>query len=284
MATFYNQATLTYNGIRVASNTTTGQILEILALTKTALSAEYSAGEDVTYVISLVNSGGSALSGLTVTDDLGAYAFGTGTVTPLTYKTGTLQYYVNGVLQPVPEITAEDPLTITGINVPANGNALLVYEAAANQFAPLALESTIVNRAAASGAGLAEEVADTETIGAAAGPVLSINKALAPTSVAENGRITYTFTLENYGNAPADAGDNAVITDTFTPVLEDITVTFNGEAWTEPANYTYDEATGLFTTAEGQITVPAAIYAQDTATGAWIVTPGISTLTVTGTI
>ena len=71
---------------------------------------------------------------------------------------------------------------------------------------------------------------------------------------------------------------------TFLPILKDITVTFNGTTWTEPANYTYNEATGLFTTIAGQITIPAAAYTRDTATGALVINPGASTLTVTGTI
>ena len=63
-----------------------------------------------------------------------------------------------------------------------------------------------------------------------------------------------------------------------------ITVTYEGEAWSSPANYTYDEATGAFATVPGQITVPAATYTRDPATGAWIVEPGSVTITVSGTI
>ena len=61
-------------------------------------------------------------------------------------------------------------------------------------------------------------------------------------------------------------------------------VTFNDTVWTENVNYTYAETTGVFETVPGQITVPAAIYTQDPATGEWIVEPGVSVLTVTGTI
>ena len=90
--------------------------------------------------------------------------------------------------------------------------------------------------------------------------------------------------IRNTGNAPADATDNVVITDTFNPALSGITVTYNGTTWTTPENYTYDETTGLFTTVPGQITVPAATFTQDPTTGVWVTTPGSVTLTVTGTI
>ena len=36
----------------------------------------------------------------------------------------------------------------------------------------------------------------------------------------------------------------AVITDTFDPILNITGVTFNGTAWTSPEDYTYDAATG----------------------------------------
>ena len=80
------------------------------------------------------------------------------------------------------------------------------------------------------------------------------------------------------------ATDDAAISDLFDPILTDLTVTFNGAAWTEGVEYNYNPATGLFTTVPGQIVVPAATYTQDPVTGAYTVTPGIATLVVTGTI
>ena len=77
---------------------------------------------------------------------------------------------------------------------------------------------------------------------------------------------------------------DAAITDLFDPILTDLVVTFNGAAWTEGIQYTYDETTGLFTTVPSQITVPAATYSQDPVTGAYTMNPGIATLVVTGTI
>ena len=61
--------------------------------------------------------------------------------------------------------------------------------------------------------------------------------------------------------------DNLVVTDNFDPILNPISVTYNGTAWAEGINYTYDETTGQFATTAGQITVPAATYTQDPATG-----------------
>ena len=54
--------------------------------------------------------------------------------------------------------------------------------------------------------------------------------------------------------------------------------------WTEGEEYTYDEATGLFTTVAGVITVPEATYTQNPTTGEWTVTPGTSVAVVNGTV
>lgn len=283
MAIFTNQATLSYNDTITNSNIATGQLLEVLSATKTAVTDTYSSGEKTAYVVSIVNSGATPYSGLTVTDDLGGYSFDQTTLYPLEYVEGSVLYYVDGVLQATPTVTAGPPLVISGISVPAGGNAIIIYEARATQFAPLEGGSTITNTVTVSGTGVTPFTA-SETVTVLSEPMLTITKTISPETVTENSRVTYTFTIQNTGSAAAVATDDAVLTDVFDPVLADLAVTFNGAAWSEPENYTYNETTGLFATVPGQITVPAATFEQDPATGAWITTPGVSVLTVTGTI
>ena len=284
MAQFTNQAQLLYNNSVISSNIAVGEILEVLSVTKTAVSDDYGRDSNLTYVISLVNSGTTPYTALTVTDDLGSYAFGTSTLVPLTYNDGTVIYYVNGILQPAPAVTASGTnLVISGINVPAGGNATIIYEVSTNQFAPLDTGAQITNTATLSGGGITP-VSDDETVNAVSEPDLTVTKSISPVPVAENGTLTYTFVIQNTGNTAATAEDLAVITDTFDPVLSNLTVTFNGATWTSPTNYTYDETTGVFASVAGAVTVPAATFTQDATTGAWITTPGVSTLTVTGTV
>lgn len=283
MAIFTNQATLTYRGNVTNSNVVTGEIVETLSAAKTALVETYAADDTLTYIISLVNAGATALTGITVTDDLGAYEFGTGQVVPLTYVEGSLRYYSNGTLQAPPAVTDQSPLTVTGVTVPAGGNALLIYQARVNQFAPLGEGATIVNTATVSGGGLTP-VEVTETVTATEGSLLTISKSLTPTRLADNEELTYTFVIQNFGNTPVVATDDASVSDLFDPRLSNLTVTFNGETWTEGTEYNYDEATGNFVTVPTQITVPAATFAQDPETGEWNVTPGVSVLTVRGTV
>ena len=283
MAIFTNQATLSYNNTVTTSNITTGELLEVLSVTKTALSGTYTPQDTVVYLVNLVNAGTAAFTGLTVTDDLGAYDYDGGTLVPLDYVEGSLLYFLNGVLQNTPTVTAGPPLSVSGITVPAGGNALLVYEARLNQYAPLDIEATVTNTVTVTGGGLSAPLHDTATITASAAPYLTISKSLSPLTVSENGRLTYTFVIQNTGNTPAVATDDATVTDLFDPILSDLTVTFNGEVWTEPDDYTYNEATGLFAMVPGRITVPAATFTQNES-GAWVITPGTATLTVTGTV
>ena len=284
MAIFSNQATLSYNGTTTNSNIAYGEILDVLAATKTAIEGRYTPGELVTYVVTLRNTGNTALTNLTVTDNLGAYQFGDVTVYPLTYEAGSAAVFVNGIPQADPTVTAGPPLVVSGLSIPAGGSLVLVYQARANAFADPTAGGTIINTVTVSGDGLNTPVTATETVTGSTEADLSITKSISPTQVVDNDRVTYTFVIRNSGNEAVVATDDAIITDTFDPILADLVVTYNGEVWTEGVQYTYDEATGLFATLPGAITVPAAAFTQDPVTGEYTVTPGIATLIVTGTI
>ena len=120
MALFTNQASLNYNGGVLMSSIVTGQLLDVLCATKTPVNDVYTGNGSVVFVISIVNTGTTALSGLTITDNLGAYDFGATTLTPLTYVPDSLVYYVNGIEQTAPTITA---------NTPCNSALLSFYRA-----------------------------------------------------------------------------------------------------------------------------------------------------------
>ena len=283
MAIFTNQASLTYGNVTRNSNVATGQLLETVSASKSAVSTEYAVGDDITYVISIVNAGTTAQTGVLLTDDLGAYTVGGTTVYPLTYVDGSAKLYVNGVLQATPTVTAGPPLSFSNVSIPAESNVMLIYEATVNDFAPSLEGSIIVNSATVSGGGIAIPISVSETVSARSVSDLTISKSISPAIVTDNGEVTYTFVIQNTGNAPVDTDANAVVNDLFDPILTNVSVTYNSVPWTEGVNYTYDQATGQFSTVPGQITVPASSYTQD-ASGEITVTPGVSVLTVTGII
>ena len=283
MAVFTNFATLSYKGGTRNSNTVTGEIMETVSVQKTAVSTGYGAGDTLSYAVSLVNAGPADVSGLTVTDDLGAYELDGTALYPLSYVDGTARLIVNGALQPAPTVTAGPPLVFSGINIPAGGSAVLVYEADVTGYAPLAPDSEITNTVTVTGGGVSVPLTASATVESLDSAELFISKALSPCVVPANGEITYSFELTNTGNTEAGAADEVVVRDDFDPILTNIAVSFNGAAWTRAVQYSYDEATGAFATLPGQITVPAASYTQN-ADGTWTVEPGTATLTVSGTI
>ena len=286
MATFYNQATLSFGGNVVNSNTTEAELLSGLTITKTAITTTYEAGGNIVYAITLSNMGGSSYNALTVTDDLGAYAIpgGTGNAVPLTYVDGSLLYYLNGELQPSPTVTSVGNLEINGINLPAGSTATFIYEVRANEFAPIAEGSTIVNTAATNGGVGVGEITASATVFVNEAPRLTIAKAVCPAVLTDNDRLTYTLIVQNLGNTPIVATDGVVISDVFNPILSDITVSLDGTELEEGTGYAYNTDTGEFSTVPGVITVPAASYTQDPTTGAITTTPGVAVLTVTGTV
>ena len=61
MAIFYNQATLSFNDNTINSNIVTGEIVEVLEASKTSTPATYFAGEEITSIINIINSGTAPL-------------------------------------------------------------------------------------------------------------------------------------------------------------------------------------------------------------------------------
>ena len=197
MAQFTNRASISYNGVTADSNIVTGEIVQVLTAEKTVLPTTYRSGDVLTYAVSIANSGTTPITGLTLTDDLGAYNIGAATAVPLSFAGGSVLYYVNGALQAAPAVTPGAPLVISGISVPAGGSALIVYRAQVTDFAPPAEGGVITNRALISGGGLSEPVAATAAANAEPAAALEIIKALRPTTVTENGELFYTFTIQN---------------------------------------------------------------------------------------
>ncbi len=281
MSLFYNQAALSYRGVTVASNIVTGEITQALSVSKYSLDVSYLPDQILTYVVSVTNNSETAYGELIMTDDLGAYEFLETSVVPLEYVEGSVRYYQNGTLQPEPAVLVAGALIISGLEVPANGNSMLIYQAKVNQYAPLGEGGSVTNTVTVSGDGVSEATAFAE-VPAQTEASLSLTKTLEPAVVAENGRVNYTLFLENRGFR--EVGTDVILTDAFDPILSDIEVSCDGEEWQQGSQYSYDALTGEFSTVNGALTIPAAEASQNAEEGSWSLTPGISIVQISGTI
>lgn len=281
--TFQNQAILTYGTETILSNITGGTIEDAVTLSKTALSPTYGRDCPITYIMNIRNNTESTISGLTLTDDLGAYLQGGVTRYPLTFVDGAVRQYRDGLEVAPPTLTAGPPLVFSDISVNPDGNTVIIYQARVNAFAPYSEGSTIINTATVTG-GACIDSQDSATVTVESAPVISITKSISPSSLQRCDTVRYTFTLENFGNVPLVATDEAIFTDTFQPVLGNLVASYNGAAWTEGVEYEYDTASGEFRTNPTYITIPAATAVQDPVTGEFTLIPGVSTIVISGNI
>ncbi|MDO4565025.1 MAG: hypothetical protein Q4C04_05375 [Clostridia bacterium] len=281
-----NQATLTYQYGQLtgtaASNIATAVLNDPLTLQKRSLFSYYEPDEEITYTLSVTNNGANSVSDITVTDNLGTYSFGqSDNVVPLAY-TGPAYLYINGVYNTTLSPTVQSgSVTFTIPQIAAGSTAMILYKARVNNFAQIAAGSVLVNSVTATIPGSGETVRDAYLITVAGYADVRIVKSMSPNPIAEGDTITYTFTIYNFGNT---AATNVVLTDDFDPEPQNITVTVGTETIPD-TDYTYSNGTlTLPTGGTRTLTVPAATFTQSTTTGAVTTSPGMLTITVTGTI
>lgn len=282
MENFQNKATLSFNGRITNSNVTTGEIIDIVSATKTAVVGTYSANGNVTFIISIVNSETTPLTNVMITDDLGEDIYCGHKHNPLSYVDGSCKYYIDGELQKNPPkvIQKDNSIIIQNLLVPQNGNTIIAYEAVANKFAPVSVGSTITNKANIFYNEFRDKIQVRETIKVRENANLTISKLLSPESITEDSVITYTFIIQNTGNINT-AKDSVIITDTFNPKFDNIYVTLNDKPLTLDKDYTYSSKTGVFSTEKTKIVVPKATYSRNS-DGVVITDPGVVVIKITG--
>ncbi|MBE6871215.1 MAG: DUF11 domain-containing protein [Ruminococcaceae bacterium] len=280
-----NQASLVYqfNGQTASalSNVATTTLVEPLSVSKNSLETTYGANDELTFIVSFTNSGATALTNVSVVDDLGTYALGTNSVTPLTFVPNAV-LFINGVFSGniVPTQNANS-VTFTVPSLPAGANAQIVYNTRINDGAPIDVDSAVTNTVSVTADQISTPVTDSNTVTAAEFANVEITKSMSPSNVVDGGPITYTFTLYNYGNAQAT---DIVLTDAFDPAPSNITVQIDGVT-VAPTDYSYVGGTLTLPTGTAlDISLPAATITQDPTTGIVTVTPSTTVITVTGTI
>ena len=288
MPTIENYATVSYTANGVAetkvSNLAEIQLESSVSFTKNSLGETYGDGSVVTYILTLNNLSPTALTNVTVTDDLGTFAEGTLELTPLTY-TDPAVLLVNGQDlsgQLTTDSSVSGSVTFTLPALPSGATANIIYRATVNEYAPLANGSTIVNTATLTSDSECANGTAAATITAALAADVSVFKQMSPNPVVCGDTVTYTIRVYNYGNIPAE---NIQLVDAFDPAPTNITVLLDGSLLSESV-YTYEN--GVLTVpaavTESPITVPAATYTRDETTGIVSVAPGVIEFVITGTI
>lgn len=287
MATIENFATVSYTSGGV-TETKVSNLAEIglesaISFTKTTLGETYGEDEVVTYILSMTNTSTSAITNVSITDDLGTFVFGTLELTPLTYAPPAL-LLIDGQdvsAQLTVDTATAGSLVFSFPTLPAGATANIVYRAAVNEYAPLDVEAGITNTATLTSDSDCADGTASATITAVAAANVSVFKQMSPNPVICGDTVTYTIRIYNYGNI---AAENVVLTDTFNPAPTNITVSRDGTLL--PAN-DYSYVDGTLTVPAGTTTavsVPAATFVRDATTGIVTVTPGMIEYTITGTI
>lgn len=287
MPSIENFATVSYTSGGI-TETRVSNIAEIsvesaIGFTKTSLGNTYNDNSVLTYILTVTNSSGSDITGSTITDNLGTYVFGSTELTPLEYVAPAV-LLING--QDVSAQLGVDTTTVGSLiftipTIPAGTTANIIYKAQVNNYAPLAIDSTIVNTSTFESNSECADTTASATVSVANIANISIIKQMCPNPVICGDTITYTIKIYNYGNT---AAENVVLTDDFNPAPANITVSRDGVLLLG-TDYTYVDGTLTVPSATATpVTVPAATFVQDPVTGIVSITPGVVEYTITGTI
>lgn len=282
MATILNNfATLTYNSgedtAAATSNVVSTNFLDSAAISAEKFSANttWRPAENITYFVTVTNTGTQPLENVTVTDDLGGEED-----TPMFYVQGSARTVDGATVTEVTPI-GTNPLVIPVAEILLPGESIFViYVARVN--ATIADEvQSIINTATAQGenSGCGSDTATDESSVSLVREdfaQVDILKAVDKAVVSCGETLTYTFTIENSGNIPAT---NVVITDVLPAgfeitdirsVTNGVTTVYTGDDYTVGADNTLILPTAPAVT----ITVPAR-----TAQG-----NGVTVVIVTGTV
>ena len=287
MPSIENFATVRYTSGGI-TETKVSNIAEIsvesaVGFTKTSLGNTYTDNSILTYILTVTNSSGSAVTGSTITDNLGTYVFGTTELTPLEYVSPAV-LLINGQdvsAQLTVDASISGSLIFTIPSIPAGATANIIYKAQLNDYAPLAVDSTIINTSTFESNSECADTSASATVSVANTANISIIKQMCPNPSVCGDTITYTIKIYNYGNT---AAENVVLTDDFNPAPANITVSRDGVLLLG-TDYTYVDGTLTVPSASATpITVPAATFTQDPTTGIITITPSVVEYTITGTI
>ena len=287
MATIENFATIRYTSGGITA-TKVSNLAEIslessVRITKSTLGDTYSENSVLTYIITVTNTTAATINDITITDDLGTFAFNATELTPLSYTSPAL-LLIDGqdnTAQLSVDTATAGSLVFSFPSLTAGATANIIYKVTVNEYAALETGSTIVNTATLSSTAECVDGEATATVQVADMADVSVFKQMCPNPVVCGSTVTYTIRVYNYGNL---AAENVELTDNFDPAPTNVTVSRDG-ILLPATDYTYVD--GLLTvpsTGGSAVSVPPATFTRDPVSGVVSVTPGVVEYVITGTI
>ncbi len=282
-----NRASLTYqygeNTGSALSNAAKPALAPPLAVEKTSLAAEYRRDSAITFILTVANNGRSLLSDLEVEDDLAAYVLpGPLSVLPLDYV-GPARLYINGafVSELKAEETEEGSVFFTIPSLGAGENAMILYQARVNAYAPLDTGAVLTNDSSFMTEDMEEALYASYTLRSEDYADVRVLKSLSPHPAIPGGPLTISYFLYNYGNREATG---VILRDALEQPMTGLSLKVNGDT-VDPLEY--EETEGALTIpregASLSLTVPAAAFLQGEG-GLVHIDPGVTVVTVSGRI
>lgn len=275
------QVTYTYGNSQetALSNETNTTLLDefTMEVTKTAIASGIRSGSNAAYILRIDNSGPGTLYNPTITDDLGNSSVNADP--PLKYIEGSAKFYVNGDPAAGTASSSENQIVFSsGAALQPGDNLIVVYAASVDETQAGTITNTITaqaNSGSASGALITDTATATITLTPYAN--ISIFKTADKASVVSGDTLTYTFTLMNTG---AQAADSISFVDALPSEFTVTSVSYTTNGTTTPI-----DSTDYSITTPNTLTIPdvgsSLVISVPAATTAG---PGITTITVTGTV
>ena len=270
-----NRASISYNGSGVVlSNETNTSLVNRFTLNveKDDIAPSVVPGGAAVYVVRMDNTGAGVLYNPTFTDDLGNGQ--------LTYIENTALFFLNGdPIEGTATVNSPTELVFTAdVTLNEDDRLMVIYAASVSATQTEDITNTVVGTANG-GSETGCEVSDSsdETITVEGSANVSIFKAASEETVSCGDTLVYTFTLMNTGS---EAAENINFTDALPEQFSVTSVSYTVDGTETPiadTDYTIEAPNTLIIPADGstlEIDIPAA-----TEEG-----PGITTITVTGTI
>lgn len=259
---------------------------DLLTVSKISLGESYSQNSEITFVISINNNNNSVIKNIKIQDDMGTYCLGQdicdASFAPLTYIGPSILYIGGAFSANIEPKISNGKILFEISNIPSRSNALIIYKTAANNFAPLSSGSRIISTISISADEISKTITDSSTLNVIDEADIRIIKNMNPNPVLTGEKITYNFSLYNYGNTEAT---NVVLNDTFTPAPDTVNVYLNSQELSIlDFSYTNSALTIPSYNSNVSISIPAANFIQDNVTGLISIEPGTTSIIVTGQI